>query len=117
MLTKYNPKINYSKLCSKYHRLTNIILHSSPKNYTKEIITFTKKQMVDFSFCGAINGYFVANIDAYLEGLNHNSCLHKKIAIDKEGNIKNCPSMTEVFGNIKNIKLEEVLQNKDFKKY
>lgn len=117
LLSKYNPKINYSKLSSKYPRLTNIILHSSLKSIKKGIITYSKKEIIDFNFCGAINGYFVANIDTFMEGLSHNSCLNKKIAIDKDGNIKNCPAISQSFGNIKNTTLEEALQHKDFKKY
>ncbi|WP_312511537.1 hypothetical protein [Chryseobacterium culicis] len=44
--------------------------------------------------------YFNTNITKVLEAINHNSCLYKKIGIDKNGNIKNCPLMKENFGNI-----------------
>lgn len=68
--------------------------------------------------CGLINSdYFTMNLNNYTESVNHNSCLNKKISIDKDGNIKNCPSMPQSFGNIKDTTLEEALNHPDFKKY
>ena len=68
--------------------------------------------------CGNISSdYFVCNMEAYTESINHNTCFHKKISIDIDGNIKNCPSMSQSFGNIKDTTLEEALNHKDFKKY
>ena len=53
----------------------------------------------------------------YVEALTHNSCLNKKISIDKEGNTRNCLSMPESFGNINSTSLRKALENKNFKKY
>lgn len=68
--------------------------------------------------CGKVDlRYFGTNITKVLEAINYNSCLHKKISIDKDGNIRNCPSMPESFGNIKDTTLEEALNKPGFKKY
>lgn len=68
--------------------------------------------------CGKVDlKYFSTNITKVLESINHNSCLHKKISIDKDGNIRNCPSMAESFGNIEDVTLEEALNKPSFKKY
>lgn len=53
----------------------------------------------------------------YTEALNHNSCLHKKMGVDKDGNIRNCPSMPKAFDNIKNTTLQAAFRNTDFKEY
>lgn len=75
-------------------------------------------QDLKISSCGKVNlDYFNTNLPKVLEAINHNSCLHKKISIDSEGNIRNCPSMLQSFGNIKETTLEEALNHKDFKKY
>ncbi|MCR9102370.1 MAG: grasp-with-spasm system SPASM domain peptide maturase, partial [bacterium] len=60
-------------------------------------------------FCHALN--------TFTESINHNSCLNRKISIDTEGNIKNCPSMKESYGNIKDTTLLEALEKPGFKKY
>ena len=48
---------------------------------------------------------------------SHNSCLFKKLHIQLDGSLKNCPSMKESFGNIQDITLIEVLEEPSFKKY
>ena len=80
-------------------------------------VNFTDKDL-KLSSCGTVDlKYFNTNLPKVLESLNHNSCLNKKIAIDKDGNIKNCPAMLHSFGNIKDTTLEEALNHIDFKKY
>lgn len=91
----------------------------------------TKKTMIDDKYfitqnrgklttdrCGIIDqDFFSINIPCYTESLHHNSCLNRKIAIDVEGNIKNCPSMTESYGNIRDTTLAEAIEKPGFKKY
>lgn len=126
IFTKFSLEIrynDYSKL--DFGVLTKVYIYNSPKN---EVFPFNKKHffdiiyidfnVLDFKFCGAVKAeYFNTNMSKILESLNHNSCLHKKISIDKEGYIRNCPSMPRHFGNIKNTTLEEALNHPDFKKY
>ena len=40
-----------------------------------------------------------------------------KVSVDQNGNIKNCPSMKETFGNIKDTTLSEAIEKPGFKKY
>ena len=49
--------------------------------------------------------------------MNYNSCLFKKIAIDRNGNIKNCPAMVQSFGNVKENSLIGALNHPEFKKW
>lgn len=107
-------------LCS---RIYNLVFYScnkppfEPKDKYKFTLTFAKEQ-IKLNSCGKVDlKYFNVNLRKVLEAINHNSCLHKKISIDKDGNIKNCPSMHQSFGNIKNTTLEEALHHRDFKKY
>ena len=100
-----------------------LIFHSTNMDYFNFeyddlIVTHINSEVESFKYCGMIaKFYFNVNKNKVLESLNHNSCLHKKISIDKDGNIKNCPSMAESFGNIKDTTLEEALNKPNFKKY
>ena len=68
--------------------------------------------------CGQVQmQYMSCNIKSFTEAQHHNTCLNRKISIDTEGNIKNCPSMSQSFGNIKDTTLQEALDHPDFKKY
>lgn len=88
---------------------------------TKETFRFTinfNHENLKISACGKVDlKYFNTNLPKVFEATHHNSCLHKKIGIDLDGNIKNCPLMPEKYGNIHQSSLEEVLIQSDFKKY
>jgi len=126
LFTRFNSEMLISiPLLNKLSVLTKLYFFNAPTN---EIIHFNENHyfdiiyvdfdITDFKFCGAVKTeYFNTNMSKVLESLNHNSCLHKKISIDKDGNIKNCPSMSQSFGNIKDTTLEEALNHPDFKKY
>jgi SPASM domain peptide maturase of grasp-with-spasm system len=82
------------------------------------VAIFSKEMNYSAKSCGSIcNEYFSTNIMTYFESKKHNSCLNQKIAIDKDGNIKNCLSLKENFGNIDNSSLPKVISNDNFRKY
>lgn len=104
-------------------RIYSMIFYSCKKTPQKvtDVYRFTVNftdQALKISSCGKISlDYFNTNLPKVLESINHNSCLHKKMSIDIDGNIKNCPALSQCFGNIKNTTLEEAIYHKDFKKY
>jgi SPASM domain peptide maturase of grasp-with-spasm system len=96
--------IRYYYNCGQNERIENLGIHI-------ECIDFNKG-------CGIVHrDLFSLQLPHYTESLAHNTCLNRKIAIDAEGNIKNCPSMKESYGNIKDTTLEEALGKPGFKKY
>lgn len=110
-------------LNQKTTRIYNLVFYNCKKTTfkVKDVFRFTvnfTSQDLKISSCGKVElDYFNTNITKVLEAINHNSCLHKKISIDKDGNIRNCPAMSSKFGNIKDCSLEEALSHPDFKKY
>jgi SPASM domain peptide maturase of grasp-with-spasm system len=125
LILKYSSELLdfINRVEKEYFRVTELTIHSS-KGKNKKInelnlsVNFIDYDVTSFINCGIIDSkYFNINRDKVLESLNHNSCLHKKLSIDKDGNIKNCPSMAESFGNIKDTTLEEALNHPNFKKY
>ncbi|THF51402.1 grasp-with-spasm system SPASM domain peptide maturase [Flavobacterium supellecticarium] len=107
-------------------KIKSLVLHSSQENkviqkenYGFGIVVTTRQKITSESHCGIIHpDYFNITIESYTESLCYNSCLNRKISIDKSGNIKNCPSMKQSFGNIKSIKtLDSIIENPDFNKY
>lgn len=113
-----------SELSTKFERLSSLFLFNSPpkmtmgsrKKYGK--VVFSQKKYTNFSFCGGVSpDHFQTNLPKVLEAINHNSCLNKKIAVDINGNIKNCPAMPQSFGNIKDITLDEAIRHKNFNQY
>lgn len=116
-------------LTKRFFKIKNIIVHSHKVNeayivYSEKFrnnmgnIIFIRQLINDESHCGQVSThYFVQdNLQFYNEGLKFNSCLNKKLSIDKNGNIKNCPSMKIGFGNYHDISVNEVLKIEDFSK-
>lgn len=68
--------------------------------------------------CGVVSeAFFSSSTIPVSEAINSNSCLNMKIAIDTEGNIRNCPSMEESYGNIKSVSIIDVVKAPSFTKY
>lgn len=112
----------FKDLGRKYKRIRELYVCADIKVQEFESPYFPVIQLahkkVSSIFCGCISDfYFSPELKNFTESHHYNSCLHKKIAIDVNGNIKNCPSMSQDFGNVKNTTLEETLQHPDFKKY
>lgn len=68
-------------------------------------------------YCGLVSkGLFAPNLLHFTESQHHNTCLNRKISIDANGEIKNCPSMAKSYGNIRDTKLIDVVNNPEFQK-
>lgn len=124
LLLKFDPSLSKEflfELTNHYIQIRNLILHSSPvdeifKIYSKELrggmgnIVFIQQQISSNQHCGIISqAYFnFGNIATYMESLHHNSCLNRKVGIDVDGTIKNCPSLPGSFGSIYHDSLQEI---------
>ncbi|SDF26350.1 grasp-with-spasm system SPASM domain peptide maturase [Cellulophaga baltica] len=114
----------YHLLFEDYPRLNSIIVYSSPykkniipKGHSKYLI-YTSLSINSEKHCGLIDkSLFSINMKNFSEAQSFNSCLNGKISIDKNGEIKNCPSIQNSFGNINDISLKDTLKFPDFKKY
>lgn len=114
-----------SKLISVLHnnnRFRNLIFMNAktPKNYINNEFGIANvhyvKNTINFKNCGNVkNELFVYNQPFFIESQCHNTCLNRKVCIDAEGNIKNCPAMTKSYGNIKDTTLEEAINMPGFK--
>lgn len=79
-------------------------------------IIFSKAKNINSKSCGKISPtYFFSDITMFSLNKNVNSCLYGKISLDVNGNIKNCPSLNNSFGDIRNNSINDVLLNEDFK--
>jgi SPASM domain peptide maturase of grasp-with-spasm system len=112
------------QFCETYQYIQHITIFESSFEQFEQIphrtvyINYIKENINNESHCGIIHpAYFAINIRTFTESQHHNTCLNRKISIDQNGDIKNCPSMTESYGNIANTTLQEALNHPDFKKY
>lgn len=122
----YNDEVlkKIETLLEKVQNIFQIYLFNAPESKLYHPIPSVFGNFIfssqDFNIhqCGIIDSsLFITNIKHFTESQHHNTCLNRKISIDAEGNIKNCPSMAQSFGNIRDTTLQEALAHPDFKKY
>jgi SPASM domain peptide maturase of grasp-with-spasm system len=127
LLVQYDQSVSledYKKLSFRNIKITNIIVAGAQKSESESLgidktktIVWSKSKIDNCSSCGVIHPtYFAINMEAFTEARNFNSCLNNKISIDINGDIKNCPSSSESYGNIENKSLIDVIGQKAFKK-
>jgi SPASM domain peptide maturase of grasp-with-spasm system len=90
-------------LSREFPRCRRVLIYNAPVSVMHELnyttVIYTNFYITEHSGCGYISPhYFVINNAAYFEARKFNSCLNRKISVDKEGNVKNCPAMVENFG-------------------
>lgn len=109
-------------LLFEYTKVATIIVHSAPHINDIEVVKglstihYTEEVLVSEQCCGIVSKkYFNPNKDVFMESQFHNTCLNRKIAVDKDGFIKNCPSMRNHYGHCSKHTLEEVVQQEKFK--
>jgi len=112
---------NVLKLAELYPSIKKIILTGSPENtvYRQKdmMILYTTEKVNDEKSCGVTNEFYcIAETQLFIESIHYNSCLNKKIAIDRYGLIRNCPSMRNDYGPISKVKLYDVFHTEVFQK-
>lgn len=105
-------------------RIKSFLIHSAPEDQFIQIykdsvpVTYYSEAINSCLSCGMIrSAYFITNMELFTESQQHNSCLNRKLSIDFNGFIKNCPSMQDSYGHMLETDLHGLLENPDFRKY
>lgn len=77
----------------------------------------TRQKLSSALHCGKISSNLLSAPETalFMELKLYNGCLNRKIAIDTEGNIRNCPSMQVGYGNIKEQTLLQAVDQTAFR--
>lgn len=110
------------ELKTTFPKLSKITVSNTHENviYKRDglIVIFSTELVRSESVCGVTGElYCIAENKLFWESKHYNNCLYKKMAIDKEGYIKNCPSMKEHFGHVSETTLTSVVYQDGFKKF
>lgn len=111
------------KTVSEY-TFVQIVFFGCPENFKamnsgpfSDRIQYTSQDISSCDACGIINrdSFSISTIRSYMENTLYNGCLNRKISIDENGKIKNCPSMAIDYGDIKDTTLSSVLEINEFR--
>lgn len=109
---------DYMEIYRTNFHLSKMIIMDFYEELNYENVFFIREKLISEKQCGIIDeSLFNPNIRNFIISKSCNSCLYKKISIDRKGEIKNCPSMNYSFGNIRDISIEEVIKKTEYQKY
>lgn len=124
LVVPYHADFGHEKLLeiSNDHEiyLYRILIHSAPiPKDSVEMVRTTlvriKKRSLTCLDCGSISqSNFIVDIPFYTESMHFNNCLNRKISMDQNGQIKNCPSMKKEFGSTEETTIAQVLNDEMF---
>lgn len=125
-----NIKNKLNEFVTNIPLLSRIFVFNAETNIVKEVsnnkhgdkkltygeIFYTQAHYDPVNSCGIINKQSLdfSSIHAYHKYRTVNGCLYKKVSINEIGEVKNCPSQSKSFGNIKNTSLREIIQSQEF---
>lgn len=112
-------------LCRKYPQIFMLHIHGAPEELEANQpmrrmgnVIYSRTLISSESHCGIIDPrYFIINTQTFSEGLSYNSCLHRKLSIDQDGYLKNCPSLQTSYGLVNDVSFAAVIERPDFKRY
>lgn len=113
------------RFASAHPKLRSVIVYGSDFEKMTSLnemqqgsLYFTLHQINSETHCGQVDPrIFNLNIMSFIESYSFNSCLNRKISMDKKGYIKNCPSMKRHFGSIEQTSVGAVLEDGAFLNY
>jgi SPASM domain peptide maturase of grasp-with-spasm system len=134
LILKYDrdkPVEQYAALAEEHAILYSLTLHSSVKDETVRIdygcdeesaeyiakeIRLTSQKIDSHAHCGLITlkQLCTPTVPLFFENKLYNGCLNRKVSIDANGEIKNCPSMSASFGNIAETSIRTAIGNEAF---
>lgn len=111
-----------TKLVEQIPKIDNATVYGAPENKMIKLteqaafVNYTTNVFDADSTCGYIDPkFFSVSVDHFTESQLHNTCLNRKICIDANGFIKNCPSMKHNYGHISDTTLVEAIEKPGFK--
>lgn len=118
-----NSFFELRELTKKYPRIFTVTFYNYSKTGTifQSLLGFgniysTTQNIHSHLCCGNINeNLFHINIRTFTESKKFNTCLNRKLGIDINGEIKNCPSMQVSYGNIANASIVNTINTAEFK--
>lgn len=102
---------------SRKNIIENIFADEETETLLISKVIYTKQKILSCKDCGIINlrNMVVPNVQDMSEYKHFNSCLNKKLSIDIDGKLRNCPSINQDYGSYGDVSLIELVDSDRFK--
>lgn len=105
------------KLFKKVKKAVTIAIYNCPKDLKLKgnfQVKYLKEKLEEIQKGNISDKDLIINLSYYFLAKQYNPYYYKKVAINSKGEIKNCLKNKKSFGNIKDLKLSEVVNRADF---
>jgi SPASM domain peptide maturase of grasp-with-spasm system len=125
LLVRFTPEYDddtLRRLAREFPRVYQLAVHGAPESRAvtveSPVTVVYWTQVVDSeAHCGQVHpDYFAPSLAGFAEALAHNSCLNRKLSIDRHGEIRNCPSLPDSYGNAATTPLRAALDRPEFRR-
>ncbi len=111
---------DYDRISLEYGKLSRIVFFSSDSNTLKTtknhlLLINTKEPLDSRENIININNFLITD-KLFFETKKFNNYFNRKVYIDENLNIRNSPNSEEIFGNIKNDNIIDIIEKQDFQK-
>jgi SPASM domain peptide maturase of grasp-with-spasm system len=112
---------SFDRVCDTHTRVAYVTVYGADANRVDERkrswpVHFTTEVIESSDDCGKINPrHFATNLPTFTEAQSFNSCLNRKLGIDVNGDIKNCPSHQQCHGNLARDSLVQITRKPAFR--
>jgi len=106
------------ELYTTYPKIKKIIVHGAPKKIKMSDLVIFETDTLDTLEEKSIKDVrYIVNLKYFTESLQYNTAYNNKIAINKQGDIRNILLDKTSYGNIKNQQLTKIARSKSFQKF
>lgn len=110
------------QLCIRNVRVAQVLVHGAPDERTVRVpsrgttIVYSTDRVDSSAHCGFVHPrYFAVTLEAFTEAQAHNSCLNRKVSVDAQGMIRNCPAFPRTYGHASRTPLAEAVARPEFR--
>jgi SPASM domain peptide maturase of grasp-with-spasm system len=107
-------------LLAAHTRISRAVIHSAPHDRVVrsgvDLLVFQTAAVQSADHCGFVHPtYFAVTLEAFAESHSCNSCLNRKLAVDGQGEIRNCPALPAAYGNVSQVPLRTAVDRPEFR--
>ena len=111
--------IDVHGIISSFPFISSIVAYGAENMQVEEVagctIIHTPEPFAGCQQCGNVApNQFVCNREFFFLSASQNTCLYRKLSIDCEGYIRNCPASPQHFGRVGEVSLAEAMVHPDF---
>lgn len=104
-------------ILKKEPRVREVFIYNAPESNKLNQISIYKQNVDFINDCGVIEkSNFNVSLKFFTNSKSCNTCLNKKLSIDFDSNVKNCPSSKNSFGNFSKREIKDLVKTSEFKK-